>query len=69
MWSLIPILISEIGDFQLPPKSDSLFIQLMLSKYVVGTHLRYSRSESGAVVFLLLLNLMPLKEMVLDDAE
>ena len=30
MWSLIPILISKIGDFQLPPKSDSLFIQLML---------------------------------------
>ena len=42
---------------------------LILSKYVVGTHLRYSRSESGAVVFLLLLKLMPLKEMVLDDAE
>ena len=41
---------------------------LILSKYV-GTHLRYSRSESGPVVFLLLLKLMPLKEMVLDDAE
>ena len=41
---------------------------LILSKYV-GTHLRYSRSESGALVFLLLLKLMPLKEMVLDDAE
>ena len=30
MWSLIPILISKIGVFQLLPKSDSLFIQLML---------------------------------------
>ena len=30
MWSLITILFSKIGDFQLPPKSDSLFIQLML---------------------------------------
>ena len=35
MWSLIPILISKIGDFQLPPKSDSLFIQLMLIRLPV----------------------------------
>ena len=30
VWSLIPILISKIGNFQLPPKSDNIFIQLVL---------------------------------------
>ena len=28
--ALIPILIFKIGDFQLPPKSDSFFVQLVL---------------------------------------
>ena len=30
VWSLIPILILKISNFQLPPKSDSFFIQLVL---------------------------------------
>ena len=35
MWSLIPILILKISNFQLPPKSDSFFIQFMLNIYFV----------------------------------
>lgn len=57
------------GQMHWPAAKGERERDLILSKYVVGTHLRYSRSESGAVVFLLLLKLMPLKEMVLDDAE
>ena len=54
MWSLIPILISKIGDFQLPPKSDSLFIQLMLNEFssngikIIHTkiaHVEFSETE------------------------
>ena len=43
MWLWFPILISKIGDFQLPPKSDSLFIQLMLSsrKLSIKPHLTW----------------------------
>ena len=41
MWSLIPILISKIGDFQLPPKSDSLFIQLMLKHVSTRFRVKY----------------------------
>ena len=33
MCSLIPIQILKIGDFQLPPKSDSFIIQLVLKSF------------------------------------
>ena len=49
MWSLIPILISKIGDFQLPPKSDSLFIQLMLNPNCGGSEVTETADSAVSV--------------------